>query len=30
MSGGRTVFTYMGVPITGIPRGTAPWVLNAC
>jgi arylsulfatase A-like enzyme len=28
MSGGRNVFTYSGVPITGIPRGTAPSVLN--
>jgi arylsulfatase A-like enzyme len=28
MSGGRKVFTYSGVPITGIPRGTAPSVLN--
>jgi len=28
MSGGRTVFTYTGVPIAGIPRGTAPSVLN--
>ena len=28
MSGGRKVFTYSGVPITGIPRGTAPSLLN--
>jgi arylsulfatase len=28
VSGGRTMFTYSGVPITGIPRGTAPNVLN--
>jgi arylsulfatase A-like enzyme len=28
MSGGRRVFTYSGKPITGIPRGTAPSVLN--
>ncbi len=28
MSGGRTVFTYSGVPVTGLPRGTAPSVLN--
>ena len=28
MSGGRTVFTYTGVPIAGIPRGTAPSLLN--
>jgi arylsulfatase A-like enzyme len=28
MSGGRKVFTYTGVPITGIPRGTAPGLLN--
>jgi arylsulfatase A-like enzyme len=28
MSGGRTVFTYTGVPIAGIPRGTAPNLLN--
>jgi len=27
-SGGRKVFTYSGVPVTGIPRGTAPSVLN--
>jgi arylsulfatase A-like enzyme len=28
VSGGRTVFTYSGRPITGIPRGTAPSILN--
>jgi len=28
MSAGRKVFTYSGKPITGIPRGTAPSVLN--
>ena len=28
VSGGRKVFTYSGVPVTGIPRGTAPSVLN--
>jgi arylsulfatase len=28
MSGGRRVFTYKGTPVTGIPRGTAPDVLN--
>jgi len=28
MSAGRKVFTYSGEPITGIPRGTAPSVLN--
>ncbi|MGO9133429.1 MAG: arylsulfatase [Methylovirgula sp.] len=28
MSGGRKVFTFSGVPIAGIPRGTAPSVLN--
>jgi hypothetical protein len=28
MSGGRRLFTYTGVPVTGIPRGTAPSVLN--
>ena len=28
MSGGRRVFTYSGVPVTGMPRGTAPSVLN--
>jgi len=28
MSGGRKVFTYTGVPITGQPRGTGPSVLN--
>ncbi len=28
MSGGRTVFTNSGRPVTGIPRGTAPSVLN--
>jgi arylsulfatase len=28
MAGGRKVFTYAGVPVTGIPRGTAPSVLN--
>ena len=28
MSGGRKVFTYSGEPVTGIPRGTAPSVLN--
>ena len=28
MSGGRKVFTYSGVPITGQPRGTGPSVLN--
>jgi len=28
MSAGRKVFSYSGTPITGIPRGTAPSVLN--
>jgi arylsulfatase A-like enzyme len=28
VSGGRTVFTYSGRPITGIPRGTAPSLLD--
>ena len=28
MSGGRKVFTYSGQEVTGIPRGTAPSVLN--
>jgi len=28
LSGGRTVFDYSGKPITGIPRGTAPSLLN--
>ena len=28
VSGGRKVFNYSGVPVTGIPRGTAPSVLN--
>lgn len=28
MSGGRQVFTYTGTPVTGIPRGTAPDLLN--
>jgi arylsulfatase A-like enzyme len=28
MSGGRTVFTYSGRPNAGIPRGTAPSLLN--
>jgi arylsulfatase len=28
MSAGRKVFTYSGEPVTGIPRGTAPSVLN--
>jgi arylsulfatase A-like enzyme len=28
MSGGRKVFTYTGDPVTGIPRGTAPSILN--
>ena len=28
MSGGRKVFTYSGMPITGQPRGTGPNVLN--
>ena len=28
MSAGRKVFTFSGEPITGIPRGTAPSVLN--
>jgi len=28
LSGWRKVFTYSGVPVTGIPRGTAPSVLN--
>ena len=28
MAEGRRVFTYSGKPITGIPRGTAPSVLN--
>ena len=28
VSGGRNVFTFTGVPITGLPRGTAPSVLD--
>jgi hypothetical protein len=28
MSGGRMVFSYPGVPVTGIPRGTVPSLLN--
>jgi arylsulfatase A-like enzyme len=28
MSAGRKVFSYSGEPVTGIPRGTAPSVLN--
>ena len=28
ISAGRKVFTYSGEPVTGIPRGTAPSVLN--
>ena len=28
MSGGRKMFTYSGVPITGQPRGTGPTLLN--
>jgi hypothetical protein len=28
MSGGRKVFTYSGEPVAGIPRGTAPSLLN--
>ena len=28
MSAGRKVFTYSGEPVTGIPRGTAPSMLN--
>jgi arylsulfatase len=28
MSGGRKVFTFSGEPVTGIPRGTAPELLN--
>jgi hypothetical protein len=28
MSGGRKLFTYSGEPVSGIPRGTAPSVLN--
>ena len=28
MSGGRKVFTYSGEPVTGMPRGTAPNLLN--
>lgn len=28
ISGGRTVFTYSGRPVAGIPRGTAPSLLN--
>jgi arylsulfatase A-like enzyme len=28
MSGGRKVFTYTGVPVTGQPRGTGPDVLD--
>ena len=28
VSGGRKVFTFTGVPITGLPRGTAPGVLD--
>ena len=29
MSGGRKVFTYAGVPVTGQPRGTGPDLLDA-
>ncbi|MGD0587088.1 MAG: arylsulfatase, partial [Oryzomonas sp.] len=28
MSAGRKVFNYSGEPVTGIPRGTAPSLLN--
>ena len=28
VSGGRRVFNYAGVPVTGTPRGTAPSLLN--
>jgi arylsulfatase A-like enzyme len=28
VAGGRKVFTYSGVPVVGIPRGTAPSLLN--
>ncbi len=28
LSAGRTVFTYSGEPVTGIPNGTAPSLLN--
>jgi len=28
VSGGRRVFNFSGVPVTGLPRGTAPSVLN--
>ncbi len=28
MSGGRTEFVYSGEPVTGIPKGTAPSLLN--
>jgi hypothetical protein len=28
LSAGRSVFNYSGTPVTGIPRGTAPSVLN--
>jgi arylsulfatase len=28
MSGGRNVFTFSGVPVTGLPRGTGPDLLN--
>ena len=28
LTAGRKVFTYSGEPITGIPRGTAPELLN--
>ncbi len=28
LSAGRKVFTYSGEPVTGIPRGTAPDLLN--
>ena len=28
VSGGRTQFTFSGVPVTGLPGGTAPSVLN--
>ena len=28
MSGGRKVFTYVGVPVTGQPRGTGPDLVN--
>ena len=28
LAAGRSVFTYSGKPVTGIPRGTAPSVLN--